>query len=159
MRVKDPWGNEFESKEEMYRYYGISRTIYKYWLRRGKDVKDILLHKKSTRKTTPIQVTDDLGNVFNSISKMCRQYNIGQSTYKHRVKQGVEPVVCFCGTRIKSLHIEYIGIDNKAYYKIYKQNNLMTTREILSHYRPELLEAYDKYNPTGEYLKYNQDIE
>ena len=50
--------------------------------------------------------------------------------------------------------IKFIGLNGKSYYKVKWSEVLVTARQIVEYYRPDLLDAYDKSNPTGEYRPY-----
>ena len=50
----------------------------------------------------------------------------------------------------------YIGLDGKARYKLRWSEDPQTAREVVEYYRPDLLDNYDRYNPTGEYKLYNE---
>ena len=54
----------------------------------------------------------------------------------------------------------HIGLDGKAYYKVQWSQDLVTARQIVEYYRPDLIKAYDKNNPTGKWnpiIKENQN--
>ena len=48
------------------------------------------------------------------------------------------------------------GFDGRAYYNVSWSDRPVTTREIVSHCRPDLLAAYDAANPTGEYRPFSK---
>lgn len=76
-------------------------------------------------------------------------------TINNRIKHGVEiPVAVVC--RDYKVGLRFIGLDGKARYSLDRSNDkLYTARELVAKCRPDLIEAYDKHNPTGVYKPYN----
>lgn len=97
---------------------------------------------------------------FSSIAKLAKVCNLQEATLTQRIKSGVDidvalviPVVKSKEYRLKPL---FCGLNGKAYYTTTWSSKPVTARQIVEHYRPDLLEAYDKANPTGEYNPYNK---
>lgn len=86
-KVKDHLGNEYKSISDMCRHYGIDRDTYVIRVKRGMTVEKSL--------TTPVAVrcrgkkyTDHFGNVFNSLSEMCKHYEIDANLFRCRERLG-----------------------------------------------------------------------
>lgn len=95
------------------------------------------------------------GNKYRSFKEMCEAYGINADTVYARMKHEYDMDICFL-IELKRVYIRllYIGLDGKAYYKISWSNVPVTARQIVEHYRPELLEDYDRCNPDGLYRPY-----
>ena len=107
--------------------------------------------------TVPHPVTA-FGFRYSSISRFSKAWRIPQSTIRTRFKEGFDIEVAII-TRDR-LVLRHIGLDGKAYYKVKWAPDLVTARQIVEHYRPDLLDAYDKNNPTGKWnpvLRENTD--
>ena len=97
------------------------------------------------------------------VPKAAKVYKIKNHILKNRLANiynltpiEVEVCVVVPSGEIWSLHPIFINLDGKAYYKLSWSTDPVNTRQIIAHYRPDLLEAYDKSNPTGEYRPYIQ---
>ena len=126
---------------------------YKTFLRRLK-----LGWDRDKALSTPVggpKVSDGFGNEYSDITDLSRRYGIGRVTIINRIKHGVEisvAVVC----RDDKVGLRFIGLDGKARYGLNKSTDkLYTAREVIEKCRPDLIEAYDKHNPTGVYKPYN----
>ena len=109
----------------------------------------------STTQATPVTA---FGFRYSSISRFSKAWRIPQSTIRTRFKEGFDIEVAII-TRDR-LVLRHIGLDGKAYYKAKWAPDLVTARQIVEHYRPDLLDAYDKNNPTGKWnpvLRENTD--
>lgn len=111
--------------------------------------------------STPIggpKVPDGFGNEYSDITDLSRSYGIGMVTINNRIKHGVEiPVAVVC--RDYKVGLRFIGLDGKARYGLNKSTDkLYTARELVAKFRPDLLSAYDKNNPTGKYEPYRPMI-
>lgn len=85
--IKDHLGHEYDSIIDMCRAYNIDYNIYRDRTKDGWSIEKAL--------TTPIRkinngvkTTDHLGNEYNSISDMCKAYNIDRCTYNNRTRSG-----------------------------------------------------------------------
>lgn len=76
----DHLGNEFNTKKEMYEYWGISRCTFNSRIRRGWNLKDTL-----TVKVRAVFCYDHLGNRFNCIDDMCNYWGISSGTFRDRI--------------------------------------------------------------------------
>ena len=98
------------------------------------------------------------GVEYPSLSAAARAFNLSGSTFHRYLKvYRVEPeplVVCSKGL----IYLFFIGPDSRAYYLIpdRKLPGLYTARQVIEIYRPDLLDAYDADNPTGEYRPYRK---
>lgn len=58
-------------------------------------------------------------------------------------------------SNLLGIEIQFIGLDGQARYKVPWSKELQTTREIIQHERPDLLERYNQANPTGRWNPYS----
>lgn len=86
MVVTDHLGNEFRSKNEMYRHYGITKGAARMRLELGWSLEDTLTKPISIEHHG--EVYDHLGNKFESKREMCRYWNVSFSLYNARIKRG-----------------------------------------------------------------------
>ena len=104
------------------------------------------------------------GVTYPSIRKAAAAFGIPESTLRHRLENDwdIEVALIVSTGRVT---LGFMGLDGKAYYRVswldknsaeYGSGNIQTSREIVEHYRPDLLDAYDKSNPTGEYHPYKK---
>ena len=152
---EDHLGNKFKNQNDMCRAYKVSTATFINRRRNGWTLKEALTGVRDTSN----KVTDMFGNTFTTIDEMCNMYNINYPSFLYRVKTGTEICIALVLKKDKA-RLAYIGLDGKARYTISgKKNSIFTAREIIEMYRPDLLEAYDKYNPTGEYRPYRLNKE
>lgn len=104
------------------------------------------------------------GVTYPSIRKAAAAFGIPESTLRHRLENDWDIEVALI-VSTDSVTLGFMGLDGKAYYRVswldknsaeYGSGNIQTSREIVEHYRPDLLDAYDKSNPTGEYHPYKK---
>ena len=111
-----------------------------------------------TTSTTVSHPVTAFGFRYSSISRFSKAWGIPQSTIRTRFKEGFDIEVTI--TAKDATQLIHIGLDGKAYYKAKWAPDLVTARQIVEHYRPDLLDAYDKNNPTGKWnpvLRENTD--
>ena len=159
--VQDHLGNNFKSLNSMLNTYGIPFPTYKRRLADGWGLEKILttpVVKSSKHKYRDINV---LGIKYESIRDVMRKLDINDidnTTLQLRLSApDVEAEVAFIMGKIDKHYgytPEFIGLNGKAYYKAKWSSLPVTTRQIIKYYRPDLLEAYDKSNPTGKYNPY-----
>ena len=94
------------------------------------------------------------GTRYPSIRAAAAAFNFPESTLRFRLKHGLEPEAALVATDKETL--AFIGLDAKSYCRAAWSRDLVTTREIVEHYRPDLLAAYDASNPTGRYRPYRK---
>ena len=105
-----------------------------------------------------ITSTNILGTIYGSVKNLSTAWGIDESTIRNRLKKGFDIEITVISNNDMSLI--HIGLDGKAYYKVQWSQDLVTARQIVGYYRPDLIEAYDKNNPTGKWnpvLKENQN--
>lgn len=97
MYCYDHLGNEFRSKEERAKYYGLKPATVASRLLEGLDLKDALTtttHERHVnggmraKKKNAIRTTDHCGKEYPSIVDMCNDYGISHSLYDHRLSRG-----------------------------------------------------------------------
>ena len=82
----DHLGNIFDSRSKMCKHWGVNNATYNTRINVGMTKEEAL--------TTPVRCTsiedriDHLGNVFDSMTKMCEYYGLTRSIYQGRIKNG-----------------------------------------------------------------------
>ena len=104
-------------------------------------------------KSSPITV---FGVEYPSLSAAARAFGHHMNTFhRYMVTYRSEPEA-FLVSHNFLVRFGMCGLDGRAYYLVPWSARPVTTREIVSHYRPDLLAAYDASNPTGKYKPYNR---
>lgn len=85
--VYDHLGNKYNSMIDLCDHYGISVPLYYKRARLGWSLEKILATPVSN-DFKPHKCKDHLGNEYDSVSNMCKAYNIGVSTFQSRLKRG-----------------------------------------------------------------------
>lgn len=97
---------------------------------------------------TPITV---FGVCYPSLKAAATAFGRAPNTFHlHITSYQTEPEVVLVSSDFLS-RVSFIGLNNKAYYDFPWSSSPVTAREVVAHYRPDLLGAYDAANPTGEY--------
>ena len=95
-----------------------------------------------------------------SVGSASKEFNLTKKSILNRFNSQWDIETSLVVTSVSKGHpgakIQFIGLDGKAYYRTTWSQDPVTARQIIEHYRPDLLEAYDKYNPTGEYRPYKE---
>lgn len=150
LRVRDHKGNEYRTFTDMCNAYMISPNTVRGRINSGWTLKNALEGKP--------KILDGLGNEFDSLPKLINYYKVNKAnkvkdvTIYKRIREGFDLIIAVTGEQ--QIQIKFIGLDNKSYYSVPWSNAYVTAREIIQHYRPDLIDLYDKYNPTGEYNPY-----
>lgn len=153
----DHKGNVFKSQRDMCRHYGISESCFVNRKRLGWTLEEAL--------TTPVKDTqkphtvDILGKHYTSIVDAISKINktLKHHTVRNRLKNGIDLLATLtCTDRMQLMHI---GLDGRAYYRLSGDNKLMTTREIVAKFRPDLLPSYDAWNPKDLYTLNRGEIQ
>lgn len=82
----DHKGNKFPSKAAMYRHYGISKYLLGDRLARGWSLQDALETTEAIDPHKPC--VDHLGQEFPSVTEMLKHWNVGEVTYRERIRRG-----------------------------------------------------------------------
>ena len=148
--VKDHTGKEFENASAMCRHWGIEVSTYRIRISRGASVeealtKDIVGPKISIRA---------FGTEYSTLGEASKSFNLDKSTVIRRLRRGFDVEVALLNYSKSVRGIEFIGLNGKSYYTVSWSKTYVTARQIIEHYRPDLVEAYDRSNPTGEYRPY-----
>lgn len=85
--VEDHLGNIFHGVREMCVYYGLDIRTYQRRIEHGATLEEALQPANIANREN-IVYKDYLGNMFNSIEDMCREYGIDSGTYRGRLKLG-----------------------------------------------------------------------
>ena len=144
----DHRGIEYDSFQNMCKAYNKNGSMVRNRLNRGWSLKDALEGRaiQSNKK-----IHDGIGNTFESINELARFYN-NYKKLSRRIMGGWDIIIAAIVN--DKINLKFIGLDNKSYYSVPWSNAHVTAREIIQHYRPDLIDLYDKYNPTGEYNPY-----
>ena len=119
-KCKDHLGNEFNSVKDMCDYYGIKTVTY---TRRinvyNWSVEDALTKKV---KSYSSDVTDHLGNKFDSVSEMCKYWKIKYNIYNSRISRNwsiERALITSCKSVFDHLGKEFESIEKMCnYYRI-----------------------------------------
>lgn len=99
-----------------------------------------------------------LGVCHQSIRSLSKDWEINYSTLWYRLKHGIE--MCVALVAKDPVKLRFVGLDGKARYILNGSDRILyTARELIEKFRPDLLKAYDKHNPTGEYEPYKPNKE
>ena len=151
--VHDHKGNSYKYLKEMLRHYGISEKTFYTRKAKGWSLERIL-----TEPTNHMRGVNVMGTQYTSIREAVR--NVGSvvtiMAVEARTRHGIDFLVAsICPDRIR---INHIGLDGVTYYKVEKHKKLMTTRDIISEYRPDLLSRYDTWNPKDLYVLNRSEV-
>lgn len=58
---------------------------------------------------------------------------------------------------LRNIQLKFIGLDDRARYKVPWHEDYQTTRQVIAHERPDLLELYDKAHPDGKWNPYKRE--
>lgn len=159
----DHQGNKFESEAARARHWGKSVVIVNYRLERGLSLKEAL--EEDTQRNVSSLKGIVVDTVFFGPKKIgelstCRALE----HYKYTGNSlGTREYLQFLinsriseqnnRERVPGLYINFVHVSTNlvAYYKVPWSNELKTSREVVQHYLPDLLEQYDKVNPSGTY--------
>jgi len=95
------------------------------------------------------------GNEYPSMRSAAKGLGINYKTLWNRLRRikGIEKIdteIVVSMPDMGSIVLEFISVDNKAWYSVpWSPDRLKNTRDIIEHYRPDLLSLYDKSNPNG----------
>ena len=89
IKCKDHLGNEFDSKKEMLRHYGIPDTTFTHRMERKWSLERALTERSGfPGENMQIKCKDHLGNEYSSISEMCRAYGANRFKFFNRLEAG-----------------------------------------------------------------------
>ena len=98
---------------------------------------------------TPITA---FGTAYPSLHAAAAAYGLSDSTLRHRLSRTMDIEVSLITPVSGPWEAKFIGLDSRAYYPApWCESKLVTARQIIDYYRPDLLRAYDEANPTGEF--------
>ena len=153
IKVKDHLGNEFKSFQEMARHWGISSGALQSRLDTGMNLKEAL--------ETPLKSRDPAWKrelIYNGIGEYIEAEQLLNEVpgivRNGRIREGYEYLHLLANAKLNRcnyIRTAFISADLVAYYKVPWSKELKTTREIVEHKLPELLDQYDKANPKGTY--------
>lgn len=148
--VDDHLGNHYQNIETMCKHYNRSIQTFFYRIRQGWTLEAALTEGLGSSA----KVVDGFGNSSCSFTELAIKYAANYDTLRDRVKRGIE--VCVALICKEYVELGFVGLDGRARYRVkLNENELYTARELIDKFRPDLLPAYDKHNPTGKYEPYN----
>ena len=90
-RVYDHLGNEYKYATDMCKAYGVTVDQYYGRLKRGYSLEEALTLKTKNHenyKSYKFKVKDHLGNKYEHVRDMCKEYKVTTSAYYGRLKRG-----------------------------------------------------------------------
>lgn len=167
--IPDPTGKpvHYKSLREMCEAYNIPITTYL-----GRIGSDWTPEKalttpidKKSAGTRKIKIFD---KEYNSIQEAVDEFkvdrhNINRALYTSGWDIEVAFSVYSNKQESEKVTLGFIGLDGQAYYRVswldknsaeFGSGNIQTAREVIDHFRPDLIQIYDKVNPTGQYHPY-----
>ncbi len=154
--MKDHNGTPFISFESMCKYWKQSSNTVKRRLQiRGMTLKDAL----ETPAEHNIEFSMKLFGVMHSYESLREISNSLNISYEHTIYvihnidkfKHYDSEIAFYVNKAKYIKLQFISIDNKAWYSVSWSDKLQNTRQILEHCRPDLISLYDRGNPKGEW--------
>lgn len=100
-------------------------------------------------RPTPVSA---FGVTYPSIREAAAAFNLPESTLRRRLAAGADVEVALIAPANMRRRPAFIGVNSKAYHRVkWLDCKYATARQIVQHYRPDLVATYDVVNPTGEY--------
>lgn len=124
-KVSDHLGNIFNSKREMCRYWNITYDVFKYRIKKGCSIEEALSLDYNGGNVNST-VYDHLGNTFNSINDMLKNYGITLGAYTHRKKQNwsLEKILTTQVTHRCNKYTDHLGNVYTNYHEMCKKYNV-----------------------------------
>ena len=142
-------GESYISLLEVCNKFNIDYNLVYYRLNHYKcmltEALDMAIEDKEKRKVRYYKIFGKLISNNGTFMSLRMNYNC----IAYRTSNGAEVTVAFIVDRCTKLKLDFITLDGIAYYKV--GTDRLTTRQIIEKYKPELLQTYDKYNPSGKY--------
>lgn len=106
-----------------------------------------------------LNIDDGFGNRYNSLRQLVEsgKYKPSLVPLRKNFKLGFDKAVAVLVTT-REVKDWFIGLDGKAYYQFDWAPTPQTARQAVEHYRPDLLDLYDQYNPTGKWNPYIEGV-
>ena len=140
--------DRYKTLKDLAEAYGVSYALVLKKNKQGMGTQDILI------ELLDMPYDDTFGNRYKLLKDMASAWNIRSITISARLNAKIE--MCVALVAKDAVKLRFVGLDGKARYTLNgNKNKYCTARELVEKYRPDLLEIYDKYNPTGEYKPYN----
>ena len=86
--VMDHLGKKYNSKADMCRAWKVNVCTFSDRIERGWSLEEALTGNKNTKNHNSKKITDCLGEEFDSIADMCKEYGITYSAFKSRKARG-----------------------------------------------------------------------
>jgi len=158
--IKDHTGTQFNSFESM----------CKHWNKNPSTVKKRLLYKMSLKDALelPVRLQNNVcnihmfGTIYKNITEISEKLNISYQIVRYRIinlnKFGkYDSEILFSIEHIREIKLQFISITNVAWYKVLWSEEFKNTRQVIEHYRPDLLSLYDISNPNGTWNHLEKD--
>ena len=147
--IKDHLGNEYKSVRDMCNQYNIPYWLFYKRKELGWSLEDILTTKYSKTEAKEEDIIqkfkrsapNELVKVFGSTK------NTNFCIYNRVITRNCDIVASMlCSDRMR---ISHISLDGRAYYKV--SGEVLSTRDIVLKYRPDIINIYDTWNPKDLY--------
>lgn len=163
IRVKDHTNMEFENKPAMCKHWGQSVKTFNYRINNGWSIEKALTTPSNSKDYIGITITA-FGKKYDYMPELGRDLGISKPTvyrrfyrlYKQYQYIDIE-ILASVRSHMDSIKLAFIGLDGQARYKVSWAEDYQTTRQIIQHERPDLLDLYDKVHPDGKWNPYNRD--
>lgn len=143
-------GDRYKSVRKLAKQYELNYGRIKYAMQRGKSAKEAIEQELEKKNKF---YCDNFGNKYNNFKQLVIDWGMKEGTISYRLANGIE--LCVALVVKDNMKLKFVGLDGKARYILNgAEDKLYTARELIKMYRPDLLDAYDKYNPKGEYKLY-----
>lgn len=153
-------GKDNEGIKDLCKQKGISYSGFRYRLNQGMTSEEAL--EKQPKRLSPIHV---FGRCYESYAEIARDFNIKHSKLLGRISgknaekfKHIDSELLVSLNSIVNMQLKFIGLDGQARYKVSWSQEYQTTRKIIDHERPDLLDLYDKVHPKGEWNPYSIEI-
>lgn len=164
-KVRDYNNKEFETVSKMCEYHGVNRTTYDTRIKAGKSLRDALnpnLDRDMNKFDKIFSRHLIFGHRYNSVDELALQYKIPDSKIRNRFKNTcsnnyMDIEILVTVPNISRYNLKFVGLDRQARYQVPWSKEYQTTRQIIQHERPDLLELYDKAHPKGEWNPYRRE--
>lgn len=143
-------GVKYKSRKEAYSIFGVSEATITRRIKQGMSIEEAFLCERDPRVPLAMNI---LGKTYPSVSYLSKEIGVPIGTILRKVKI-FDRELLLLNTKGDYVRLDFIGLDNKARYRVSWSSDYVTARQIIEYYRPDLLSKYDEYNPTGEYNPY-----
>lgn len=158
-KVTDHLSNEFESVELMCEHWETPVDVFKLRIEAGWTIEDALTYPLRQNDLDNAGIEPELNTIkgrfktLKSLAELCKFSYSALHKRLNEYKWDIDTAVVI-PTRDR---VVAKGIGKKTgrlYYRVKWSSTLVTARQIIEHYEPNLLQEYDRMNPQGKYRPY-----